>query len=127
MMDSMTEQELDKKKKIDDSRMKRIARGCGCVPQEVHDMLEEYNKFSKMVEKMPGLAGKNGKNMTNLQRNPNQMASQLANIVPQNILQQLGGTGNMMNMMKEMSQMEGFSQMAGGLGGAGAGKTRKKR
>jgi signal recognition particle subunit SRP54 len=113
MMDSMTDEELDRKKKIDESRMKRIARGCGCLPIEVHDMLEEYNRFSKMVEKM-GKLTKNKGDLTNLTRNPGQMASQLGSIVPQNILNQLGGTGNLMNMMKEMGQLEGMNQQIGG-------------
>lgn len=116
MMDSMTDDELDKKKKIDEQRMKRIARGCGCIPQEVADMLEEYNKFSKMVEKM-GKMTKGKADMNQMARNPGQIASQLGNIVPQNILNQLGGAGNLMSMMKEMGQLEGMSQMMGGAGG----------
>lgn len=121
MMDSMTDEELDKKKKIDESRMIRIARGCGCIPQDVTDMIDEYNKFAKMVEKM-GKITKN-KDMSNLTRNPGQMASQLGSIVPQNILNQLGGTGNLMNMMKEMGSMEGLaSQLGGGQRGGRRGK-----
>jgi len=114
MMDSMTDEELDRKKKIDESRMKRIARGCGCLPQEVADMLEEYNKFSKMVEKMPKLSGKGGKDMSQLTRNPGQFAQQLSSMVPQNLLTQMGGTGNLMNMVKELSQMEGLQGQLGG-------------
>ncbi len=116
MMDSMTNDELDKKKKIDEGRMKRIARGSGCLPEEVAFMVEEYNKFSKMVEKMPKLA--KGKDMTNLKRNPGQLAQTLGNIVPQNLLNQMGGTGNLMNMVKELSQMEGLGAALGGAGGA---------
>lgn len=115
MMDSMTDEELDKKKKIDENRIKRIARGCGAVPQEVSDMLEEYNKFAKMVDKMPKLA--KNKDMNQLKRNPGALASQLNNIVPQNLLNQMGGTGNLMNMVKELSQMEGFQQQIGGRKG----------
>jgi signal recognition particle subunit SRP54 len=112
MMDSMTDEELDRKKKIDESRMKRIARGCGCIPQEVHDMLDEYNKFAKMVEKMGPLT-KGNKDMSQLTRNPGQMASKLGSIVPQNILNQLGGAGNLMNMMKEMGSLEGLDKIGG--------------
>jgi signal recognition particle subunit SRP54 len=112
MMDSMTDEELDRKKKIDEGRMKRIARGAGCLPQEVHDMLEEYNKFAKMVEKMPKLAGKGGKDMSQLTRNPGQFMQQLSSMVPQNLLNQMGGAGNLMNMVKEMGGMEGLQQQS---------------
>jgi signal recognition particle subunit SRP54 len=114
MMDSMTDEELDKKKKIDEGRMKRIARGCGCLPQEVQGMLEEYSKFAKMVEKMPKLTGKGKGDMSQITRNPGQFAQQLGSIVPQNLLAQMGGTGNLMNMVKELSQMEGMQQQIGG-------------
>jgi signal recognition particle subunit SRP54 len=120
MMDSMTDDELDKKKKIDEGRMRRIARGCGCIPQEVADMMEEYNKFAKMVEKM-GKMMKGKGDISQMSRNPGQIASQLGSIVPQNILNQLGGTGNLMNMMKEMGQLEGMGQM-----GAGGGAKKKR-
>lgn len=129
MMDSMTDEELDAKKKIDESRMKRIARGCGCLPEEVNNMIEEYRKFTKMVEKMPKLAGKGGKDMSQLTRNPGAFAQQLGSIVPQNLLAQMGGTGNLMNMVKELSQMDGFKDqlgaLGGGLGGAGGAKGRR--
>ena len=35
----------------------RIAKGCGCFPQEVVQLLDEHKRFSKMVGKM----GKLGK------------------------------------------------------------------
>jgi signal recognition particle subunit SRP54 len=112
MMDSMTDEELDKKKKIDELRMKRIARGCGCLPIEVDRMIDEYNKFAKMVEKM-GTLTKNKGDLKDLTRNPGNIASKLGSIVPQNLLNQLGGTGNLMNMMKEMGSMEGLGQIGG--------------
>jgi signal recognition particle subunit SRP54 len=113
MMDSMTDEELDRKKKIDEFRMKRIARGCGCLPIEVEAMLDEYNKFAKMVEKMGSLTKGKG-DLKDLTRNPNNIASKLGSMVPQNILNQMGGTGNLMNMMKEMGSLEGMGQMIGG-------------
>jgi signal recognition particle subunit SRP54 len=122
MMDSMTDEELDKKKKLDESRIKRIARGCGCLPIEVQDMLEEHNKFAKIVEKMKGLNKGKGDAMSNLTRNPSQMASQLGSMIPQNLLNQMGGAGNLMNMMKEMGSMEGLA----GLAGLGGKKMKKK-
>ena len=52
MMDSMTNEELDGTKKLNETRMVRIARGSGTRPEEVNFLLEEYKKFAKMVEKM---------------------------------------------------------------------------
>jgi signal recognition particle subunit SRP54 len=61
MMDSMTYEELDSIKQLDESRIIRIARGSGTRPQEVAFLLEEYKKFSAMVQKMGklNLTGKN--------------------------------------------------------------------
>lgn len=52
MMDSMTNEELDSMKPLDDTRMIRIARGSGTRPEEVMFLMEEYKKFSAMVKKM---------------------------------------------------------------------------
>ena len=70
-----------------------------------------------MVEKMPKLAGKGGKDMSQLTRNPGMFAQQLGSIVPQQLLSQMGGTGNLMNMVKELSQMEGIKEQLGGAKG----------
>ncbi len=123
MMDSMIDEELDGKKKLNESRMIRIARGCGCLPCEVSDFLEEYNKFAKMVEKMGKFS--KGTGVNELNRNPGAVANKLGNIVPQNVLQQLGGTGNLMNMMKDLGNMEGMEQFAGMARGGGGGGGRK--
>jgi signal recognition particle subunit SRP54 len=130
MMDSMTDEELNKKKKIDESRARRIARGSGSLPEEVMMLLDEYGKFAKMVEKFKTVS--KGKGDLNNFRNPGQLASQLGSIVPQNLLNQLGGAGNLMNMVKEMGSMEGMSQLMGGMGGMGSmggggGNRRKKK
>ena len=92
------------------------------MPIEVQDMLDEHNKFAKIVEKMKGLNKGKGDAMSNLTRNPSQMASQLGSMIPQNLLNQMGGAGNLMNMMKEMGSMEGLA----GLAGLGGKKTKKK-
>lgn len=128
MMDSMTDEELDGKKKLNEGRLIRVAKGSGCLPQEVSDFLDEYNKFAKMVEKMGKFSKGTGINEIN--RNPGQVASKLGNIVPQNVLNQLGGAGNLMNMMKDMQNMEGmeqFANLAGGRGGGGRRGGRGKR
>jgi len=111
MMDSMTDEELDKKKKIDESRARRIARGSGCIVQEVNELLEEYNKFQKIISRMPEL-GKNP-NMSDLSRDPNKFTQKLSSMIPQNMLNQIGGAGNLMNMVKELGQMEGMGKIGG--------------
>ena len=52
IMDSMTKEELDCIKPLNDSRIIRIARGSGTRPEEVNFLMEEHKKFAKMVEKM---------------------------------------------------------------------------
>jgi signal recognition particle subunit SRP54 len=107
MMDSMTNEELDCIKKINDARIKRIARGSGSLPAEVHLLIDEYNKFAKMVDKMGSMAKKPG-NLKEMTRNPGQLASKLSSFMPQDLLQGIGAD-NMMNMVKEMTKMEGMN------------------
>ena len=69
IMDSMNNDELNCKVKIDENRAKRISRGSGCTFSEVKFMLDEYKKFSKIMEKVNWFKGKFGEN----QRNSNQL------------------------------------------------------
>jgi signal recognition particle subunit SRP54 len=50
--------------------------------------------------------------MSQLTRNPGQFMQQLSSMVPQNLLNQMGGAGNLMNMVKEMGGMEGLQQQS---------------
>lgn len=111
IMDSMTDKELDGKDKIDESRKRRIARGSGTLPIEVDWLLDEFKKFQKIVERMGGLVKGKGGELAQMQRNPNQFLSKLGGMLPQNLINQMGGTGNIMNMMKEFQNLE---NMAGG-------------
>ena len=113
IMDSMTDAELDGKSKIDDSRMKRIARGSGALIIEVKLLLEEYKRFVKVVDKMGGFMSGKGGDLANLQRNPNQFLNKLGGALPQNLIQQMGGTGNIMNMFKEFSNYENMAGLMG--------------
>ena len=113
MMDSMTDAELDGKSKIDESRIKRIAKGSGVTIIEVKIMMEEYKKFSKIIERMGGFVKGKGADLANIQRNPSQFMNKLNGVLPQNILNSMGGAGGLMNMMKEFSTLEGMEHMAG--------------
>ena len=113
IMDSMTDGELDCKQKIDDSRAKRIARGSGALIIEVKLLLEEYKRFSKIVGKMGGLVKGKGGDLSQIQRNPGQFMNKLSGMLPQNLLNQMGGAGGIMNMMKEFGNLEGLQNLAG--------------
>ena len=49
-MESMTKDELDCVKPLDEKRIKRIARGAGVHPAEIHFLLGEHKKMSSMVK-----------------------------------------------------------------------------
>jgi len=51
MMDSMTNDELDTKKPLIPSRIERLARGSGTTVKEVTDMICDYKRMAKIVEK----------------------------------------------------------------------------
>jgi signal recognition particle subunit SRP54 len=70
MMDSMTDDELDGVKKINDSRIVRVARGSGTSIAEVNVLLAEYARFAKMVKKMGKMNLGKMNDMANFQRNP---------------------------------------------------------
>ena len=73
MMDSMTNDELDCVKPLNDTRIIRIARGSGTRPEEVNFLLEEYKKFAKMVKKMGEMKLNSKTDANSLNRNPKQL------------------------------------------------------
>ena len=113
IMDSMTNAELDNKVKIDENRMKRIAKGSGNNLLEVKILLEEYKKFSKIMGRMGGISSGKGGELSQIQRNPKQFMEKLGGMLPQNLLNQMGGTGGIMNMIKEFESVEGFQKLNG--------------
>ena len=122
IMDSMTPDELDRDAPIvEESRIKRIAKGSGTSVMEVKILLEEHKKLKKLI----GSVGKAnlGPDKVNMQRNPNQVMGKIQQMMTPQMMAQLGGAGNIMNMMKEMSnnpQMEEMMKSMGGMGGLGA-------
>mmetsp|Transcript_45491 Transcript_45491/g.61719 ORF Transcript_45491/g.61719 Transcript_45491/m.61719 type:complete len:148 (+) Transcript_45491:1022-1465(+) len=101
IMDSMTKEELDCIKPMNEKRVLRVARGAGMPPTEVVYLLGEHKKFSKMVEKMGKMNIDD--NMDNLKRNPKAVMNQLQGALDPGMLKQMGGMGNIMNMVQEMS------------------------
>jgi len=130
MMDSMTNAELDGKvdmhKKYDptvESRIRRIAAGSGCHPNEVKMLLTVHKQFEGMVSKM----GKSGLMSKQNQQRQQQMAAQMRknpNLINQRInqmdprlLQQMGGRDAVMQMMQQMAKGGGPGGGGGGMGG----------
>jgi signal recognition particle subunit SRP54 len=50
IMDSMTEEEMLNPKLIKSSRISRIARGAGCEPKDVKELLKYFNQTRKMIK-----------------------------------------------------------------------------
>eukprot|EP00622_Pseudochattonella_farcimen_P007631 FR743658.1.p1 GENE.FR743658.1~~FR743658.1.p1 ORF type:complete len:148 (+),score=34.71 FR743658.1:66-446(+) len=121
MMDSMTDAELDGQVDLEKhpTRVDRIARGSGTHPMEVGMLLKCHKQFEGVVKKMgkTGMMRGGDANMNKqMQRNPSQCMSQIQKALDPRMLQQMGGSANIMNMMKEMSKMEGEGG-GGGLAG----------
>jgi len=54
LMSSMTKEELENPKIIKRSRINRIAKGSGSDPQEIRDLLKQYNQSRKMMSNLGG-------------------------------------------------------------------------
>jgi signal recognition particle subunit SRP54 len=98
IMDSMTDQEKDFPKILNQQRIIRIARGSGRPLREIQELLAQHKQFEKVVEKMKGMRpGRGGVN-------------QMQKMIPQNLLNQMGGAGGLNQLMR---QMEGAGGMKG--------------
>jgi len=130
IMDSLTDEELDSEKGIvENSRIMRIARGAGVYPEQVMELIEEHKKFSKIVGKMGKAGLMSGGMGGQIGRNPQQMMNKLSSVLPQNMLNQMGGAGNLMNLMKNLEgneEMAGMMKAMGMPGGAMAGGRRRR-
>nr|XP_023920554.1 signal recognition particle 54 kDa protein 2-like isoform X2 [Quercus suber] len=114
MMDSMTNEELDSSnpKLMNESRMMRIARGCGRQLIEVMEMMEEYKRLAKIWSKMKGLKIPKKGDMSALSRNMN--AQNMSKVLPPQMLKQIGGMGGLQNLMKQMGSTKDMMGMFGG-------------
>jgi signal recognition particle subunit SRP54 len=140
MMDSMTSAELDGKidlhKKYDndvDSRIRRIARGSGCHPEEIKLLLLSHRQMEGFMKKMgrSGLASKQSQVkqqqfLAQARKNPN-LIHQRVNQMDPKTLQQLGGREAVIAMMQQqVNQGDGMGMVdmmqpppPGGFGGGG--------
>lgn len=110
MMDSMTDAELDGKVKLEESRIRRVARGSGSHPLEVQLLLQCHGQFESVVSKMGksgmmggagsgGMAHQQKQLAAQMRKNPNQVMQRLNQMDPK-LLQQMGGAENMMTMVR---------------------------
>jgi signal recognition particle subunit SRP54 len=98
IMDSMTDEELDSEKPItQESRKVRIARGAGVPLQMVEELFVQHKTFSKMFGNLKNA----GKGHLSQQK----QLQQLQGALPPQLMQQLGGAGNLQAMMKQMEGM----------------------
>ena len=111
IMDSMTDEELDSDISLIEgsiSRQKRIAMGSGVHLNAVRELIQVYKPFAQAIPKMKNLPwGKNGE----MPKNPQQVGK-LANMLPGNVLKQIGGQQGFMNLMQKFQNASD--------GGAGA-------
>uniref|UniRef100_A0A7S0ZHG9 Signal recognition particle 54 kDa protein n=1 Tax=Timspurckia oligopyrenoides TaxID=708627 RepID=A0A7S0ZHG9_9RHOD len=115
MMDSMTDDELDNQKVVfSASRILRIARGSGCHPRMVEELLVEYKRFSKVVERMGKMKGLKGAGMNDMSKGmPANLSSQLTKAMDPRMLKQMGGMAGMQNMLKQFQSMGGSGSFPG--------------
>ena len=121
VMDSMTDDELDCKVPLTETRVRRICHGSGTQEFFVNHLLTQHKQFEKMVGKMgkSGLMKNDMAMQQQMQRNPKQAMAQMARSLDPKMLQKLGGMGNLEQMMKQLGNMDmgQMQQMMGGAGG----------
>ena len=134
IMDSMSDYELDHSEanklfRTETKRRDRVARGSGTSPEEVEEVLMQYQKLSAMVKKMGGmkslfkdgpggLGGLGGGGQPN-PRDMAQLQQSMAKMIDPRVLNQMGGMGGLNNLMKQFTgggmQLPGGMQMPPGM------------
>ena len=93
-------------------RIVRVARGSGTQVAEVHQFLDEFKRIKQVVDKLGKVKfGKGGNDMSQLTRNPGQLMNKMKGIIDPQMLNSLGGMGNIMDMVKNMGSMPGMGDM----------------
>lgn len=118
IMDSMNNDELDSEGKcfnLQPNRAVRIARGSGCHPSQVTELLDQYKKFASIIKKMGGskglLSGLGGD--MNHRMHPSQMSKmqqQMSKAMDPNMLKQMGGLGGLQDLMRQFQGAMGGSR-----------------
>ena len=105
MIDSMTKEERNLEKSIDDSRMRRILRGSGCMYEHFAFMQQNFKQIKKMIGRFSKMNIGND-NIAEMMRNPKLLQQKLGGALDPRTLQQMGGMDNIMSMMKQLGGME---------------------
>ncbi|KAG8379812.1 hypothetical protein BUALT_Bualt07G0128400 [Buddleja alternifolia] len=77
-------------KLMNESRIMRIARGCGRPVRDVMEMLEKYKTTAKTWKRLK------------ISKKGDMNAQNMRNALPPDMLRQLGGMGGLQNLMKQM-------------------------
>jgi len=121
------------------NRLRRIARGAGVSVAHVNDLIATYRPFKAVASKLKGLGKGGPMDLAKMGmpgggrggKNPQINARQLQSMFTPQMLQQMGGLGNIQNMMKKfasggfpgmpnmpgMGGMPDMDSMLGGMGG----------
>lgn len=126
-MDSMTKEELDSVKPLCEKRIKRIARGAGVHPAEIHFLIQQHAQMGTMVKRLGSFANMAPPDMQQMKRNPQQAMQNMRKQIDPKMIQQMGGMDNIMKMAQSMGVNKGggmpdmnqMMQMMGGGGGGG--------
>lgn len=107
IIDSMNEVEVGSDGKIfydQPNRIRRVARGSGGSVRDVEELLAQHGMFAGMVKKMGGSKGMMNqmKKASQGRGAPVNPMAQMSRILPQGMLDQIGGMGGMQNMMEQM-------------------------
>jgi len=110
MYDSMTEQERLRPQLINDSRVKRIARGSGRKPEEVRDLLQKFGMMQQVmgtIGQNPGLLGRipGFKQMGQLAQMKNMDLSSVFGKDPKMMERAMAGMGGMGGMPMQLPQI----------------------
>lgn len=125
IMDSMTPHELDSDTRIfntQPSRMERVARGSGSSLRQVQEVMDTFKPFKKVADKIKSLSKGGGLDFGKMKgaKAQNSMR-QIASALNPQMLQKMGGMGNLQNLMKQFAGGKFPPGMAGlgGMGGLG--------
>lgn len=129
-MDSMTKEELDCVKPLDDARIRRISRGSGVHPAEIQFLLMQHKQMSQVVKQVGSLANLGGGNLQQqMKRNPQAALQNMRKNLDPNLVNQMGGPGGIMEMAKNLQASGGgmpdmgqaMKALQGMMGGGGRG------
>ncbi|ETO13628.1 hypothetical protein RFI_23737 [Reticulomyxa filosa] len=107
LMDSMTAEELDGDIALIEtspSRQRRICRGAGVHVNFIFELIMVYKPFAGFAKNMKNMPfAKNGE----MPKNPTQMA----NMLPDSVLKQIGGMSGFMNLLKKFQNADAESAL----------------